>query len=541
MKKVFLFATTIMAASMLNAEVINIDLKTAQAVAADEGCSATFAVAEDVLTVNYKAGEWEWAGVEFPLDNLTKVPSINYNYKGDGAKEFGESGVVLFVYLRDSEGNRWIKSDYWPNLTNTEWQNEAIKPDKGLEWDDATYKLGEKPFTRLGFIANPGKETAGVFDLRNIKLTISDEGGEGGEGEGGESEGKRKPLTFNGEVLPAYSGFDRSMCGTVGKALNLDEVSGIACSRVTPGYIWMESDNFGDYIIATTEQGKDKAMKVNFPNLKALEIRYWDWEDLCGGVYNGRNYLFVGAFGDNNEEDDFYSIVYFEEPAITGGEVNVDPGQIQFVYPDGKSHNCESMMYDNVEQKLYIITKVYYDVCKVYSLPFRTDYGKTPQTLTYVCDLGLKSDIADNGKGVLCRGFHLATAADISPDGKYILIKNHNNIDGEAEYSWILYWERKDGESVADAVKRQPQVIDCYEYEWQGEAICWLDNSTFYTTSDSDGEPPIYKYVRAAAPEEAIETIQTDSNTKNSLIIKEGNMYIRTQDGLYTIDGKKYR
>ena len=102
----------------------------------------------------------------------------------------------------------------------------------------------------------------------------------------------------------------------------------------------------------------------------------------------------------------------------------------------------------------------------------------------------MTSDIGMNEMNQRCRGFHLVTAADITPDGKYILIKNHNNI--EAIYSWTLYWERTGNESISETLKRQPQVIDCYQYEWQGEAICWLDNNTFYTTSDSDGEPPIY-------------------------------------------------
>ena len=315
----------------------------------------------------------------------------------------------------------------------------------------------------------------------------------------------------------------------------MDEVSGIACSRVTPGYIWMESDNFGTHVIATDEQGQHKYMQVNL-NTQGYDIRYWDWEDLCGGVYEGKNYIFIGAFGDNKEEDDFYSIVFFEEPEIIdGGEMTLTPNQIQFVYPDGKSHNCESMMYDNVEQMLYIVTKVYYDVCQVYSLPMSLNYGTEAQTLTYVCDLGLKSDIGFNDGGIQCRGFHLATAADISPDGKYILIKNHNNIEGEADYSWILYWERQEGESIADVVKRQPVVLDCYEHEWQGEAICWLNDDVFYTTSDSDGEPPIYKYTRVEGW--GVQNVAEDIT--NKLIMIGKMLYVRTQNGLYTLDGRK--
>ena len=190
-------------------------------------------------------------------------------------------------------------------------------------------------------------------------------------------------------------------------------------------------------------------------------------------------------------------------------------------------------MYDNLTSEIYIITKVYYDVCQVFRLPFRLDYGDEVQTLEYICDLGVKSDLGDGNKPY--KGFHLVTAADISPDGKYILIKNHNNI--VATYCWVLYWVRQDGESVADAIQRQPQPIKAYNtYEWQGEAICWLDDDTFYTTSDADdGNPPIYKFTRKWGEE--IESISTEKN--NRLVMIDKVLYVQSTDGLYTLDGRR--
>ena len=67
-------------------------------------------------------------------------------------------------------------------------------------------------------------------------------------------------------------------------------------------------------------------------------------------------------------------------------------------------------------------------------------------------------------------------AADISPDGREILLKS---------YSEIFYWKRQDNESIAEVLKRNPIKID-YEREPQGEAIAWkLDGSGFYTLSES--------------------------------------------------------
>ena len=341
------------------------------------------------------------------------------------------------------------------------------------------------------------------------------------------------PLVYNGDTLEWNYGWQKKQCGTLDIKENIIEVSGIACSRVTPGYIWMQSDETVKYIIATDEKGEKRACKVNFTK----SIR-WDWEDMSGGVYNDVNYLFIGAFGDNDETDGNYSIVYFEEPAIdpeNTPEITVTPQQIKYVYPDGKKHNNEALMYDNREDMIYIITKVYYDVCQVFRIPFRLDYGTETQTLEYVCDLGVKSDLGSGSKPD--KGFHLVTAADISPDGKYILIKNHNNTS--VSYCWVLYWVRQDGESVADAVKRQPQPIRAYNtYEWQGEAICWLDDDTFYTTSDADdGNPPIYKFTRKWG--EDVETV--DALKENHLIMQGNVVYVQSPKGLYTLDGRKVK
>ena len=340
-------------------------------------------------------------------------------------------------------------------------------------------------------------------------------------------------LVYYGDTLEWNTNFKKTQCGTLDINKNIIEVSGIACSRVTPGYIWMQSDETSRYIIATDEKGAERAMKVKFDR----SIR-WDWEDMSGGVYNDTNYLFIGAFGDNDETDGEYSIVYFEEPAIDPGtpEITVTPQRIKYVYPDGKKHNNEALMYDNVEQMIYIITKVYYDVCQVFRMPFRLDYGDEEQTLEYICDLGVKSDLGESSSGKPYKGFHLVTAADISPDGKYILIKNHNNI--VSTYCWVLYWVRYDGESVADAIQnRPPQPIRAYNTtEWQGEAICWLDDDTFYTTSDADdGNPPIFKFTRKWG--EGIEN--TSVEKERDIVMIDNVLYIRNQDGLYTMDGRK--
>ena len=348
------------------------------------------------------------------------------------------------------------------------------------------------------------------------------------------------PLVFRGDTLLENTEYERIQCGDLASKKTMAEISGIACSRVTPGYIWMESDNISSQIIATTEKGNACYLKVRL----TLSSARWDWEDLCGGVYDDKNYIFIGAIGDNEENGGEYRIHYFEEPAIPdtiGGTIKISAKSIHFQYPNGVKNNAEALMYDNKEQMLYVITKKYYQPCQVFRMPFRLDYGTSLQTMEYVCDLGISTDIGIGSTPwgeKAYKGFHLVTGADISPDGSLVLIKNQNNTaqDNNEEFSWVLLWKREGDESISETLKRQPEVIHSYEQEWQGEAICWLNNNVFYTMSDDSGNPPIYKYVKPYG--ESIEVVNRGRKSEWEKVLINNTLYLQGNNHLYSLDGR---
>lgn len=280
-------------------------------------------------------------------------------------------------------------------------------------------------------------------------------------------------INYNGTSLVMNEDFSRTECGTAYKNV-LKEVSGMACSRTTAGYLWAHGDentDEGKSIIAIRPTG-DLVYTVNISGDPGRD----DWEDIATGVYNGKNYVFIGAIGDNDlVYKDSYYIYYFEEPTITSGSTTVKVNYIRFGYPDGKAHNTETLMYDNIEQVFYIADKVEGAPCSLYRLPFNTNYGTAVQKLELVCALG-------DGKE-----FNTLTGGDISPDGKWMAIKDRKT---------ILLWERNGNESIAQTAKRQPVQIAAYEEEKQGESLAWKDSNTFYTTSDQKKDVPIYQYVR---------------------------------------------
>lgn len=323
-------------------------------------------------------------------------------------------------------------------------------------------------------------------------------------------------INYNGTNLQENTEFTRTQCGTQKKA-TMKEISGFACSRTTPGYLWEHGDENldSDRKLCVIQPDGTLAMTVNIttPNTNRD-----DWEDIATGVYNGKNYVFIGAFGDNDLKfKDEYYIYYFEEPEITSGTKSVSVKYIRFGYPDGKAHNTETLMYDNIEQVFYIADKVKGGVCTLYSLSFKTNYGTSTQTLTKVCELGSGSK------------FNYLTGGDITPDGKWMLIKSK---------PYALLWERQGNESLSETAKRLPMQIAAYKEEKQGEAVAWLDATTFYTTSDDTNDVPIYKYVRSKP--QGIEDAQGD-NVQCTKVLIDGQLYLKNDKVLYTVQGQRVK
>jgi hypothetical protein len=317
-------------------------------------------------------------------------------------------------------------------------------------------------------------------------------------------------IEYNGTKLSLNTEFSRSEIGETNKN-DITEVSGMACSRVTPGYFWVQNDEGVENILALNQNG-NKAMTLTLNGTTNRD----DWEDLCVGEYNGKQYLFLGAFGDNDLVKENYIIYYFLEPEIKGSSASVNVKNITFGFPDNKAHNIETLMYDPIEEMFYIVDKVKNGVCTAYSLKFKTDYVGT-QKLTEICTMGQEGE-----------DFDFITAGDISQDGHWIIVKNKK---------YALLWERQGNESISETLKRQPMQIDAYEEEEQGEAVAWLDNTTFFTTSDSKSNTPIFKYVRKLSSIEMAENTNELGLTADCLVFDLSGQYICNANGLQSKHG----
>ena len=252
-----------------------------------------------------------------------------------------------------------------------------------------------------------------------------------------------------------------SVTGVVGSA-ELVEASGLAMSRTTEGVLWAHNDSRGDPVLhAFTPVGEDLG-DVEIPGAFAF-----DWEDMGAGpgADGTGSFLYVGDLGDNF--------------GIRGGIVNVwqvpdvDPSTVDGVFPSATSiayqlddgpFDAEALFVDPLEPAMYIITKSRTEAF-VFKGPLTA--SDAPHPMTLVTTLFLDAEV---------------TAADITIDGQLIAMRGYRTV-------WM--WSRDAGESIADALAREPCTAPSPD-ERQGESIAFDREWGYFTVSEGTAPPLHY-------------------------------------------------
>ena len=257
---------------------------------------------------------------------------------------------------------------------------------------------------------------------------------------------------------------------------NLSEVSGIIYSRRNKNVLWAEEDSGNGqflYVYSTTGHLEKKIALLNTMTHDAEDIGYGP--DKVGNY----NSVFLADIGDNNNKRSTVDIYTFPEPEFLDStsipsEMTAE-NKISLKYPDypGIRENAEAMFVDPITNRMYIFSKKA-STCHVYTLDFPYDYTSV-NTLKYVGDINIR--------------FEKVTAADISPDGMYVLLKT---------YEHIFYWKRESGEDLNKTFTRMPELVP-YQGEVQGEAVTWGNvPDEYFTFSEADNNviPKLFKYIK---------------------------------------------
>jgi hypothetical protein len=248
---------------------------------------------------------------------------------------------------------------------------------------------------------------------------------------------------------------------------NVDEPSGLVFSHLHEGIIYTHNDSGGKAIVYITDTlGRHRGF------IKLKEVWNRDWEDIAigPGPDAGQPYIYIGEIGDNRQKYKSIRLFRFKEPKFLQDTIEVYPEKLKLTYPDG-SKDAETLLIDPISKDIFILTKRD-SVNGLYRIP-QEAFEHDEYEMEKVMDLPIS----------------MAVGGDISKNGKRILIKN---------YFTVYYWERMDGESLVDAMSRNPVILP-YKPEPQGEAIGFTPSgNAYYTLSERRFgiNPVLYRYDR---------------------------------------------
>lgn len=248
----------------------------------------------------------------------------------------------------------------------------------------------------------------------------------------------------------------------------LKEASGLAISHVNPGILYSHNDSGGEAkIYAIDAQGKLCA------TLSLAGASNRDWEDIAAVTLakSGQSYIYAGDIGDNAARYNTIKIYRFPEPKLSKADSlltiqNYDT--IEIAYEDGP-RDAEALFVDPRSGDIYIISKREEQVGL---------YRAKPSYPTGKINTAVKL-------GTLPLSW--VTAADLSPNGKKLLVKTYVGI-------WQFKVNRhKQGDIT---LSQKPKNLP-YKIEPQGEGICWDNQGKgYYTLSEADRDAPqtLYYY-----------------------------------------------
>ncbi len=247
----------------------------------------------------------------------------------------------------------------------------------------------------------------------------------------------------------------------------IDESSGLACSRRNKDVFWTHNDSGGAPVIyAFNVKGEDVAtVRLKIPRVE-------DCEDLATFTSGDKHYILLGDAGDNARSRRLYALHLIEEPELPadrkGATLEVDVLRtIPFVFDHG-SEDGEGIAIDPESRTVYIATRNQFRrECHIYKLPLPNETPKAPL----------------EAKRIATWPIRYGNALDISPDGLRAILGTY----GEAyEFS------RKPGETWAAAFRREPRALPIPKRD-KGEGLCYgADGMTLYLTSEGP-RPPLWE------------------------------------------------
>ena len=248
----------------------------------------------------------------------------------------------------------------------------------------------------------------------------------------------------------------------------IDEASGLAASRTSPGLLWVHNDS-GDapFVYCLTRNGG------RCGTWSVTGARARDWEDMAvgPGPRPGTSYLYVGDIGDNRSDQPAVTVYRMPEPTPGTGAVPTGPQAteaaiaLRLRYADGP-HDAEALLVHPTTADVYVVTK---------DAPARVYRAGPDGVLALVATVRMPE-----GEWV--------TGGDVSPDGRRVLLSS---------YLGGLEMELPATSRAFDDVWSQPPLeVDLGRLVQTEAAAYRLDGDAVVATSERS-PAPLHEAVRA--------------------------------------------
>ena len=255
-----------------------------------------------------------------------------------------------------------------------------------------------------------------------------------------------------------------ALTGTL-QSPRVKESSGVAVSRAHPGVLWTHNDSGdGAYVYATDLAGADRG------SVRIAGARAVDWEDIALGPCPTRKgaCLYIADTGDNETARKSVVIYAVDEPdppvKRTGPARSAPAAALRIRYRGGPD-DVEAIYVSPRDSAVYLVSKGRAGAVQLYRLPRNAWGADTVITVSPLQRLPI-SPLATLGR--------LVTSAAIRPDGRLVAIRTYTEI-----HTFV----------PGDGGRLTPSgwpACNITGLEVQGEAIDFLDDSTFVLTSEAD-------------------------------------------------------
>ena len=258
---------------------------------------------------------------------------------------------------------------------------------------------------------------------------------------------------------------------------DLNEVSGIAASRVHDDVLWAIEDSGNPArLYALSRRGRILA-RYRVEGAKNI-----DWEDLASFDLDGRHYLLVADTGDNGGQRRDFVLHVFEEPKTLANGTLKPAWSIRARWADGP-RDCEAVAVDAAAGQVLLVSKKR-SPPDLFALPLAKSRGvREARRIGRLAGVPQASAELHRNDPKLARLFPQVTAADLSPDGLTLAVLT---------YGSVLFYRRTPGEDWGAAVARAPEAHDVPLIP-QAEALAWSTGGAgLYASGEFKPAPLFY-------------------------------------------------